>query len=153
VRVYRVPGTYAVTLAVRDGRGGVDTAALRVVALPDRDGPRIRLWRPRARPHFLAGIVRDPSGVRALRVAVARLGPASCRWLTAQRAGPAPRSSCAVKHWATASIRGRRWSLTLPHRPRPGRYAVWLRASDRFGNTSRRAGGRARHTFRVVTAG
>jgi PKD repeat protein len=116
----------------------------------DTTGPRIRPWRPRRRPRFLAGLVRDPSGVRAMRVAVAARRRAGCRWLA--RAGNrfGGLGSCSARRWLAANVDGNRWTLRLPRRLRTGRYRAWLMAVDALGNESRAAvDGRRSLTFKV----
>jgi glucose/arabinose dehydrogenase/PKD repeat protein len=164
---FAAPGEYDVTLTVTDGAGATASDTKRVSitgpgnetpggneppgggdpsagdgqspsATPDDDGPLLRLWRPKRRPVLLAGLARDPAGIRSVQVAVARLARGGrCRWVRSvgllARAAP-----CSPRRWLPAQVSGRRWILGLPHGLPAGTYRVWLLAHDRNGNAARR---------------
>jgi glucose/arabinose dehydrogenase len=132
VAVYRDPNPPAPPVPVRAGGSPPDTV-----------GPVIGFRRPgRNGLRKLTGTVADPSGVRALDVAV-RVGPKvgkSCRWLGRAKVS---RRSCRTPLWLHADLEslgsGRwAWRLRLPIRLRRRNLAVFLRSRDSLGNRSSR---------------
>jgi PKD domain/Glucose / Sorbosone dehydrogenase len=116
---------------------------------PDRTGPVITA-RVGPRRRVLTGRVKDPAGVRSLRLAVAELEAGRCRWLGGSRFAIGRPRPCRPRHWVAAKLKGGRWALKLPRRLPVGRYRVWLRATDRLGNVTRRtADGHGHLSFTV----
>lgn len=116
----------------------------------DRRAPLVKLRRLSPARGVLRGTARDASGVKRVRLALARRRGARCRWWSRRRGALARRTrSCRRPVWMTAKLRRvgprYRWRLSLRGRLRRGRYVAWMRALDGVGNvTSRTAARRAR---------
>jgi PKD repeat protein len=173
---FAAPGDYDVTLTVTDDAGATDANTVRVTVKPpvvepppaepppggpppdptppiDVTGPVFRPWRPAPHPRLIAGLVRDPAGVRSVQVALARIAAGRCRWATGAAARLARTRSCSPRHWLEAKLTGRRWELALPNGLPPGRYRLWLLAVDANGNVGRQtAEGQGQLRFRVSRA-
>ncbi len=117
----------------------------------DRAGPVLRFDRTRGvdlRRGLIRGRADDPSGVRAVTVAFARVDRGRCRWLVGAVGRLARRATrCSRPRWTKALLVGEggslRWRARLPRRLPPGAYRILLRAIDQLGNESRRrTGGR-----------
>ena len=120
-------------------------------ATPDRTPPTSR---PRAvssskQPITLRGTAADASGIRRVRVSVARHVGRLCRFLRADHTFGRARSCTQMSY---VDARGTsRWSLKLPKLP-SGRYTVWTRAIDVAGNVERKNRARNLRTVRIPRA-
>jgi glucose/arabinose dehydrogenase len=112
---------------------------IRGQAVDDTAGPRIVFKRPPGRSvRRLAGIATDPSGIRAVDVAV-RLGRKSgkrCRWVSRARVRS---RACGNPVWMHARIEPAggsswAWHVRLRKRLPSRRYVIRLRATDTPGN-------------------
>ena len=125
-----------------------DSAGPHVLFNPARgliNGRKARLW----------GIVRDPSGVRKVLVALRQLRKprGRCLWWARGRGGFAEPRSCRRPLYMPARLKGRdtraRWTLPLGGHLPPGRYLIFFRSLDAAGNAAFGSGGRRAAHLRV----
>jgi hypothetical protein len=145
---YSQPGTYTARLTVSDGLGGTGTATRTIlVRAPgpdpgssDTTGPTLRLLGVNAARGRIRGRAADPSGVKAVSVALRRrLSGGRCSWWLAakRRMSTAPRR-CDRPRWINARLAATsgnvQWLVVLGKRLPPGTYRVLVRAADTEGN-------------------
>lgn len=104
----------------------------------------------------LRGTVRDPSGVRKVKVALRALRKEAgkCRWWSAARGDFAKRAkSCGKAAYMAAQLKGAgtevRWVLPLGGPLPAGRYLVYFRTVDKVGNVGAGPGGKPSVRLRV----
>ena len=111
--------------------------------------PSSRVRRPGRRSRRLAGAAADPDGtVQYVDVALVRLrSDGRCRALT-PRGGWRRIRKCSAPPFVRATGRGR-WRVRMNRRLRPGRYALYSRATDNIGLPEGGFGAGNRIVFRV----
>ncbi len=128
------------TLRVRAGGAGMlfDTDPLVVRLSNDTTGPKVRISPLRGnKARVLRGRASDKSGVRSVEVGVVYLGAGGCSYLTAQKlfSKRFTTGNCFRKVLVKATGT-KTWRLRLP-RSFIGAYAIYARATDKLGNTSK----------------
>jgi glucose/arabinose dehydrogenase len=120
--------------------------ALGPISPVDAAGPTLGLDRLRSKRHRirrLSGAVSDPTGVRAVEIAILRHRRGGlCSWLTASRRRMStPGDSCQAPVWLKTNLTAAgpnrwAWSASLESPLRRGSYSILLRAHDGLGNVS-----------------
>lgn len=153
---YTVTATYSGAVGYSGSRSAPQTLVVAAApparsATPDRTRPTSRLRRISStkQPITLRGTATDASGIRRVRVSVARHVGKRCRFLRADHTFSKARS-CKKTSYVDAKGRAR-WSLKLPRLPY-GRYTIWTRSIDTAGNVERKARGRNLRLVRIPRA-
>jgi hypothetical protein len=113
----------------------------------DTEGPSVAVTKL-SRRGVLVGTIGDTSGVKRLKVAVAKARKGRCRWWSRRSATLVrARVSCLRERWLTARVwssRGRlAWGVVLGRRVPRGRYLVAWKARDKRNNLSSLTGKKA----------
>lgn len=146
----------AATVTVTDPPPAATTVAPRptppVKAAPDRTPPRTALRRvsTAVQPITLRGTATDASGIRRVRVSVARHVGRLCRFL--QRTGTFSKARNCDRGLYVDAKGGASWRLQLPVLAH-GRYTVWTRGIDIPGNVERKNRGHNLLVLRVARHG